>query len=47
MAHILGLGVPPYPPPAGTNEHMADLLRWTLDGPDIPDCRSATPTIGT
>jgi hypothetical protein len=26
-----------YPLLAGTDEHMADLLRWTLTDPDIPD----------
>src|ERR1700758_3900425 len=35
-AHFLGLGLTPYPLLAGTDEHMADLLRWTLADPDIP-----------
>jgi len=36
MAHFLGLGLTHYPLLAGTDEHMADLLRWTLTDPDIP-----------
>ena len=36
MAHFLGLGLTHYPLLAGTDEHMADLLRWTLADPDIP-----------
>jgi hypothetical protein len=36
MAHFLGLGMTHYPLLAGTDEHMADLLRWTLADPDIP-----------
>jgi hypothetical protein len=36
MAHYLGLGLTHYPLLAGTDEHMADLLRWTLADPDIP-----------
>ena len=36
MAEILGLGLTHYPLLAGTDEHMADLLRWTLRDPDIP-----------
>src|ERR1700761_1212483 len=36
MAHFLGLGMTHYPLLAGTDEHMADLLRWTLTDPDIP-----------
>jgi hypothetical protein len=36
MAHFLGLGVTHYPLLAGTDEHMAGLLRWTLTDPDIP-----------
>jgi hypothetical protein len=36
MAHFLGLGVTHYPLLAGTDEHMASLLRWTLQDPDIP-----------
>lgn len=37
MAHFLGLGITHYPLLAGTDEHMAGLLRWTLKDPDIPD----------
>ncbi|WP_214368738.1 extradiol ring-cleavage dioxygenase [Pseudonocardia sp. H11422] len=36
MGDILGLGLTHYPPLAGTDEHMADILRWTLADPDIP-----------
>jgi hypothetical protein len=36
MAHFLGLGLTHYPLLAGADEHMADLLRWTLADPDIP-----------
>jgi hypothetical protein len=36
MAEFLGLGMTHYPPLAVTDEHMADLLRWTLTDPDIP-----------
>jgi hypothetical protein len=36
MAHFLGLGLTHYPLLAGTDDHMADLLRWTLADPDIP-----------
>jgi Catalytic LigB subunit of aromatic ring-opening dioxygenase len=36
MAHFLGLGMTHYPLLAGTDEHMAGLLRWTLADPDIP-----------
>lgn len=36
MAHFLGLGLTHYPLLAGTDAHMADLLRWTLADPDIP-----------
>jgi hypothetical protein len=36
MARFLGLGLTHYPLLAGTDEHMADLLRWTLADPDIP-----------
>src|SRR6201997_2848734 len=36
MAHFLGLGLTHYPLLAGTDEHMADLLRWTMADPDIP-----------
>ena len=37
MAQFLGLGLTHYPLLAGTDEHMASLLRWTLADPDIPD----------
>ncbi|NMH99508.1 extradiol ring-cleavage dioxygenase [Pseudonocardia acidicola] len=37
MAEFLGLGLTHYPLLAGTDEHMAGLLRWTLTDPDIPD----------
>lgn len=36
MAHFLGLGMTHYPLLAGTDEHMAGLLQWTLRDPDIP-----------
>ena len=36
MAQFLGLGMTHYPLLAGTDEHMASLLRWTLADPDIP-----------
>lgn len=36
MAEFLGLGITHYPLLAGTDEHMAGLLRWTLQDPDIP-----------
>ncbi len=37
MAEFLGLGLTHYPLLAGTDQHMAGLLRWTLTDPDIPD----------
>ncbi len=37
MAHFLGLGITHYPLLAGTDDHMASLLRWTLADPDIPE----------
>lgn len=37
MANFLGLGITHYPLLAGTDEHMAGLLRWTLKDPDIPE----------
>jgi hypothetical protein len=37
MAVFLGLGLTHYPLLAGTDQHMAGLLRWTLTDPDIPD----------
>ena len=36
MAEFRGLGMTHYPLLAGTDEHMAGLLRWTLTDPDIP-----------
>jgi Catalytic LigB subunit of aromatic ring-opening dioxygenase len=36
MAEILGLGLTHYPLLSVTDEHMADLLRWTLRDSDIP-----------
>jgi hypothetical protein len=36
MAHFLGLGMTHYPLLAGTDDHMAGLLRGTLTDPDIP-----------
>jgi hypothetical protein len=36
MSAVLGLGLTHYPLLAGTDEHMAGLLRWTLGDPDIP-----------
>src|SRR6516225_7776660 len=36
MAEILGLGLTHYPLLSVTDEHMADLLRWTLRDPDVP-----------
>src|ERR1700678_2798463 len=37
MARFLGVGMTHYPLLAGTDEHMAGLLRFTLRDPDIPD----------
>lgn len=37
MAHFLGIGLTHYPLLAGTDDHMASLLRWTLRDPDIPE----------
>ena len=37
MGDFLGLGMTHYPLLAGTDEHMAGLLRWTLTDPDIPE----------
>ncbi|WP_028934204.1 extradiol ring-cleavage dioxygenase [Pseudonocardia spinosispora] len=37
MNQFLGLGITHYPLLAVTDEHMADLLRWTLTDPDIPE----------
>jgi hypothetical protein len=36
MAEFLGLGMTHYPLLSVADEHMADLLRWTLSDPDIP-----------
>lgn len=36
MSSFLGIGMTHYPLLAGTDEHMAGLLRWTLTDPDIP-----------
>jgi hypothetical protein len=36
MANFLGLGITHYPLLAVTDQHMADLLRWTLRDPGIP-----------
>ena len=36
MTEILGLGITHYPLLSVTDEHMADLLRWTLGDPGIP-----------
>ena len=36
MADFLGLGITHYPLLAVTDDHMADLLRWTLRDPGIP-----------
>jgi hypothetical protein len=37
VSQFLGLGMTHYPLLAGTDEHMAGLLRWTLSDPDIPE----------
>lgn len=37
MGNFLACGLTHYPLLAGTDEHMAGLLRWTLTDPDIPD----------
>ncbi|HJQ47048.1 MAG TPA: extradiol ring-cleavage dioxygenase [Amycolatopsis sp.] len=37
MSRFLGIGMTHYPLLAGTDEHMAGLLRWTLQDPAIPD----------
>jgi hypothetical protein len=36
MGELLGLGLSHYPPMAGTDDAMADILRGTLKRPDIP-----------
>jgi len=40
VAKFLGVGMTHYPLLAGTDEHMAGLLRYTLRDPDI---RGAAP----
>lgn len=37
MSDFLALGMTHYPLLAGTDDHMAGLLRWTLTDPDIPE----------
>lgn len=37
MGDFMAIGLTHYPLLAGTDEHMAGLLRWTLTDPDIPD----------
>jgi hypothetical protein len=37
MAEILGLGLSHYPPFSGLDDSMAEILRWTLEDPDIPE----------
>lgn len=37
MAEFIALGLTHYPMLAGTDDHMAGLLRWTLQDPDIPE----------
>lgn len=37
MTAFLGLGLTHYPPLSGTDERMADLLRWALSDPDVPE----------
>jgi hypothetical protein len=37
MAEILGLGITHYPLLSVPDRHMADLLRWTLTDPGIPE----------
>jgi hypothetical protein len=37
VSEFLGIGMTHYPLLAGTDEHMAGLLRWTLTDPDIPE----------
>ncbi|RBL87344.1 extradiol ring-cleavage dioxygenase, partial [Streptomyces cavourensis] len=36
MSQFMALGMTHYPMLAGTDEHMAGLLRWTLQDEDIP-----------
>lgn len=44
MAEFLGLGITHYPLLAGTDEHMAGLLRWTLTDPGIPEAEKDVST---
>src|SRR3954447_5052848 len=37
MAEFLGLGLTHYPPLSVADDRMADLMRWTLTDPDIPE----------
>jgi hypothetical protein len=37
VSQFLGIGMTHYPLLAGTDQHMAGLLRWTLTDPDIPE----------
>ena len=37
MADVLGLGITHYPLLAGADTHMANLLKYTLTDPDIPE----------
>jgi hypothetical protein len=37
MGDFMAIGLTHYPLLAGTDDHMAGLLRWTLTDPDIPD----------
>ena len=46
MAHFLALGLTHYPLLAGTDEHMASLLRWTLTDPDIPRRKGPGQLVG-
>ncbi len=39
MAEFLGLGLTHYPPLSVADDRMADLLRWTLTDPGIPEQR--------
>lgn len=37
MGEILGIGLSHYPPLSGRDEDMAQILRWTLEDPGIPE----------
>jgi len=37
MAETIAIGLTHYPPLTWPDEHMADILRWTLQDPDIPE----------